>query len=99
MHYGTAHFTIKVTNTATSRCTPSRSSDPLSPGCNHALGSLAAGASKSYSCSRSAVASSFTNVATAVGTSPSGEKVKASDHAHVKVKVKTTSTSGAKFTG
>ena len=99
VHYGTAHFTIRVTNDGNVALHEVKVDDPASPACNHSIGSLAAGASKHYSCSRSAVASSFTNVATAVGTSPSGEKVKASDHADVKVKVKTTSTSGAKFTG
>jgi uncharacterized repeat protein (TIGR01451 family) len=99
VHYGTAHFTIRVTNDGNVALHEVKVDDPSSPACNHSIGSLAAGASKQYSCSRSAVASSYMNVATAVGTSPSGEKVKASDHADVKVKVKTTSTSGAKFTG
>ena len=99
VHYGTAKFTIKVTNDGNVALHAVKVSDPSSPGCTRLIGSLAAGASKLYSCSRSAVASSFMNIATVVGTSPSGKQVKATDHAHVTVKVKTTSTSGAKFTG
>ncbi len=97
--YGTASFTIKVTNSGNVALHAVTVSDPASPGCNKSLGSLAVGASRSYQCSRSAVASSFTNVATANGTSPKGKHVTATDHAKVTVKVKTTSTSGAKFTG
>jgi uncharacterized repeat protein (TIGR01451 family) len=99
VHYGTATFTIKVTNDGNVTLHDVAVQDPSSPGCNHLVGSLAAGASKEYGCSRSAVAASYTNVATATGTSPTGKKVSASDHADVTVTVKTTSTSGAKFTG
>ena len=97
--YGTAHFTIKVTNTGNVTLHSVKVTDPRSPGCNHSVGTLAAGASKSYSCQRPAVSSSFTNIATATGLSPKGKKVSARDDAHVKVNVKTTSTASAKFTG
>jgi uncharacterized repeat protein (TIGR01451 family) len=99
VHYGTAAFTIKVTDTGNTVLNGVAVQDPSSPGCNHSIGSLAAGASKEYSCTRAAVAASYTNVATATGTSPAGKKVTASDHAQVTVKVKTTSTSAAEFTG
>ena len=99
MNYGTAHFTIKVTNTGNVPLHSVHVTDPRSPACNHQIGTLQAGASKSYSCIRAAVSSSYTNLATATGTSPKGKKVQSTDHANVTVKVKTTSTSGAKFTG
>jgi hypothetical protein len=73
--------------------------DPLSTNCNKSLGSLAAGKSKTYSCTKPAATANFTNVATAAGTSPKGVKVHASDKANVKVTTKTSSTSGAQFTG
>ncbi len=97
--YGTAHFTIKVTNTGDVTLHNVKVTDPSSPGCDKAIGALASHASKTYSCTRSTVRSNFTNVATAHGTSPKGKQVEATDHAKVTVKVKTTSTSGAKFTG
>ena len=97
--YGTAHFTIKVTNTGDVTLHNVKVTDPSSPGCDKTIGSLASHASKTYSCTRSTVRSNFTNVATAHGTSPKGKQVEATDHAKVTVKVKTTSTSGAKFTG
>jgi uncharacterized repeat protein (TIGR01451 family) len=99
VHYGTASFTIKVTNTGNTPLHNVTVSDPLTTGCDRNLGSMAAGASKTYNCSRSAVTASFTNVATATGTSPAGTKVKSTDHAHVTVNVKTTNTAGAQFTG
>jgi uncharacterized repeat protein (TIGR01451 family) len=99
VHYGTAHFTIKVTNTGAVALHAVKVTDPLSPGCTRTIGALAKGASRLYRCVRGAVSSSFTNVATATGLSPTGAKVKASDHAKVTVKVKTASTSGAQFTG
>jgi uncharacterized repeat protein (TIGR01451 family) len=99
VHYGTAKFGIKVTNTGDVALHNVKVGDPLSPGCSKTLGTLAAHASRTYTCQRSTVSSSFTNVATATGTSPKGVKVKSTDHAHVTVKVKTTSTSGAQFTG
>jgi uncharacterized repeat protein (TIGR01451 family) len=97
--YGTAHFTIKVTNTGNVTLHSVKVTDPLSPACNHSIGTLAAGASKTYNCQRTAVSSSFTNVATATGLSPKGVKVSAKDDANVTVHVKTSSTSGAQFTG
>ncbi len=85
MHYGTAHFTIKVTNTGDVTLHNVNVTDPASPGCDKTIGRLASHASKTYTCSRSTVRANFTNVATAHGTSPKGVKVKGTDHAHVKV--------------
>ena len=99
VHYGTANFSIKVTNTGDVTLHNVKVGDPLSPGCSKNLGTMAAGQSKTYTCDRSTVSSNFTNVATATGTSPKGVKVHSTDHANVTVKVKTTSTSGAQFTG
>ncbi len=87
--YGTAHFTIKVTNTGDVTLHSVNVSDPASPGCNKTIGTLASHASKTYTCSRSTVTVGFTNVATAHGTSPKGVRVEDADHAKVKVTVKT----------
>ena len=97
--YGTANFTIKVTNTGDVALHNVTVSDPLSTNCNKGLGTIPAGKSKTYSCSKPAVTANYTNVANATGTSPKGVKVHATDHANVVVTTKTTSTSGAKFTG
>jgi hypothetical protein len=67
--------------------------DPLAPDCNRdksqipALASMAPGAAVTYSCTRPGVKAAFDNVATAIGTPPSGPDVTASDTAPVKVKV------------
>jgi uncharacterized repeat protein (TIGR01451 family) len=85
--YGAAHFTIKVTNTGDVTLHSVTVTDLASPDCSKALGTLASGASKTFSCSRSTVTSSFTNVAVAHGISPKGKHVEDSDHAVVKVTV------------
>jgi uncharacterized repeat protein (TIGR01451 family) len=97
--YGDARFTIKVTNTGDVALHNVKVADPLTTDCNKNLGTIAAGGSKTYSCTRSAVTANFTNVATATGVSPKGLHVHASDSADVKVTTKTASTSGAEFTG
>jgi uncharacterized repeat protein (TIGR01451 family) len=97
--YGTANFTIKVTNTGNTILEAVTVTDALSPDCNRGLGDLAPGASRTYICMTASVKRNFTNVAIADGTSPKGTKVTAVDHAVVKVTIKTTSTAGAKFTG
>ena len=86
--YGTAHFTIKVTNTGDVTLHSVNVTDPASPGCDKTIGTLVSHASKTYSCSRSTVRANFKNVATAHGTSPKGVKVEATDHANVTVRVK-----------
>jgi uncharacterized repeat protein (TIGR01451 family) len=99
VHYGTATFKIKVSNTGDVMLHNVTVTDPLSPGCNKNIGTLAPGSSSSYTCERGSVSTSFTNVAKATGTAPNGTKVSAVDHAKVAVGAKTSNTSGAKFTG
>ncbi len=82
---GTATFTITVTNTGDVALTNVRVSDPLSPNCNRTIGTLAPGASSSYTCTRANVAANFTNVAVASGTA-GGTTVTAQDTAPVTAK-------------
>ncbi len=82
---GTATFTITVTNTGDVALTNVRVSDPLSPNCNRTIGTLAPGASSSYTCTRANVTANFTNVAVASGTA-GGTTVTAQDTAPVTAK-------------
>jgi uncharacterized repeat protein (TIGR01451 family) len=82
---GTATFTITVTNTGDVTLTNVTVSDPLSPNCNRTIGTLAPGASSSYTCTRANVTSNFTNVAVASGTA-GGTTVTAQDTAPVTAK-------------
>jgi uncharacterized repeat protein (TIGR01451 family) len=82
---GTATFTITVTNTGDVALTNVAVSDPLSPNCNRTIGTLAPGASTSYTCTRANVTSNFTNVAVASGTA-GGTTVTAQDTAPVTAK-------------
>jgi uncharacterized repeat protein (TIGR01451 family) len=82
---GTATFTITVTNTGDVTLTNVTVSDPLSPNCNKTIGTLAPGASSSYTCTRANVTSNFTNVAVASGTA-GGTTVTAQDTAPVTAK-------------
>ncbi len=92
---GTATFTITVTNAGNTVLTDVNVVDPLSPNCNRtkadipALASMAPGATVTYSCTRPNVRASFDNVATAIGTPPSGPNVTASDTAPVKTRALT----------
>jgi uncharacterized repeat protein (TIGR01451 family) len=92
---GTATFTITVTNAGNTVLTDVNVVDPLSPNCNRtkadipALASMAPGATVTYSCTRPNVRASFDNVATAIGTPPSGPNVTASDTAPVKAQALT----------
>ena len=96
--YGTATFKIKVTNTGNVALHSVTVSDPQSVDCGRSIGSLPVGASRTYTCTRAAVSSNFTNVATVKGLSPKGTQVTATDHANVVVKVKTTNVGGASVT-
>jgi uncharacterized repeat protein (TIGR01451 family) len=82
---GTATFTITVTNTGDVALTNVVVSDPLSPNCNRTIGTLAPGASTSYTCTRANVTTNFTNVAVASGTA-GGTTVTAQDTAPVTAK-------------
>src|SRR5262249_13685252 len=82
---GTATFTITVTNTGDVTLTNVTVNDPLSPNCNKTIGTLAPGASSSYTCTRANVTSNFTNVAVATGTA-GGTTVTAQDTAPVTAK-------------
>jgi uncharacterized repeat protein (TIGR01451 family) len=85
----TATFSITVTNDGDSVLTNVVVTDALAPGCARtqadipALGSMAPGATVTYSCTLANVTSSFTNVAVATGTPPVGPNVTAQDTAAV----------------
>jgi len=81
---GTATFRITVKNTGDVSLTGVSVNDPLSRNCHRSIGTLASGASHSYSCTRTHVKASFDNVATATGKPPTGAKVSATDKASVK---------------
>jgi uncharacterized repeat protein (TIGR01451 family) len=81
---GTATFKITVTNTGDVTLTNVTVGDTLSPNCNRNVGTLAAGASITYTCTKSNVTAGFTNVAIATGHSGS-TTVTAQDTAPVKV--------------
>jgi uncharacterized repeat protein (TIGR01451 family) len=81
----TATFTITVTNTGDVALTNVTVTDALSPNCNRTIGTLAPGASSSYTCTRANVTANFTNVAVASGTA-GGTTVTAQDTAPVTAK-------------
>ena len=86
-------WTIVVTNDGNVTLTNVRVTDPQAPDCAKtsaniaALASMAPGASVTYTCNRANVTASFTNVATDIGTPPTGADVTATDSAHVTVTV------------
>jgi uncharacterized repeat protein (TIGR01451 family) len=82
---GEAIFTITVTNTGDVALTNVAVSDPRSPDCNRTIGTLAAGASVTYTCVRANVQASFDNVAVATGQAGS-RTVTAQDTAPVTAK-------------
>jgi uncharacterized repeat protein (TIGR01451 family) len=81
----TATFTITVTNNGDVALTNVTVTDALSPNCNRTIGTLAPGASTSYTCTRANVTANFTNVAVASGTA-GGTTVTAQDTAPVTAK-------------
>jgi uncharacterized repeat protein (TIGR01451 family) len=85
---GTAHFRIIVTNTGNVTLHNVTVTDPRSPGCNHSLGVMRRGASKTYTCSRADVRAPYTNIAFVVGASRKGVKVRDSDAAQLNIKTK-----------
>ncbi|MFW2381176.1 MAG: DUF7507 domain-containing protein, partial [Acidimicrobiales bacterium] len=84
---GTATFDITVTNTGDVDLSGVAVSDPAAPGCDANLGSLAVGASSTYSCTLDNVTVDFTNTASVTGTDPIGLDVTDSDTADVTVLV------------
>ena len=99
MTYGKATFHITVTNTGNTVLKSVKVSDSHSPKCSREFSSIAAGQSKTFSCS-SIATSSFTNVATVSGKPPKGSAVSGTGHANVTVKTVTTShVAAAEFTG
>ena len=89
-------FSITVTNTGDSLLTGVAVTDALTPGCDLAIGDLAAGASSTHTCIASAVPASFTNVAEASGTDIGGNTLTVQDDADVVV-VPTGSVTGLVF--
>jgi uncharacterized repeat protein (TIGR01451 family) len=91
---GSATFTITVTNCGIETLTNVRVTDALVADCdNPALGTLPPADSRTYSCTASNVASSFTNVAVAAGEDEGGDTVEDSDTAEVTVSAGTLSIS------
>src|SRR5205823_3144887 len=82
-----ATFTITVTNTGDVALTDVTVTDALSPNCNKTIGTLAAGASTSYTCTRPNVTASFNNVAVVTGKA-GATTVTAQDTAPVTAKAK-----------
>ena len=82
---GTAAFTVTVTNAGDTELTGVTVDDPLAPGCSVAIGTLAAGQSRSTECTVTGVITGFTNTATATGTPPGGARLTAESTAAVQV--------------
>ena len=85
--YGSAHFKVKVTNTGDVSLRAVTVADDLAAACNRSIGTLPAGASRSYRCVVRSVRQSFTNAAVATGTDIG--KVTASSRAAVEVRTRT----------
>jgi len=83
---GTANFEIVVTNTGNEDLVNVVVTDPLESACNQTIGSLAIGASSTYTCSSTNVQSAFTNVANVTGDSAvDGETVNDTDPTNVTI--------------
>jgi uncharacterized repeat protein (TIGR01451 family) len=72
---GATIFTITLTNTGNVALVPVEVGDPLAANCEQTVGSLAVGATASYTCTESNVTASFTNTAVATGTAALGGQV------------------------
>jgi uncharacterized repeat protein (TIGR01451 family) len=81
----TATFTITVVNTSDATLSNVIVSDPQSPNCARAVGTLAAGNDHTYTCTVAGVTDDFVNNATVTGTPPVGPDVSDSDIAFVDV--------------
>ena len=82
---GTATFTITVRNTGRVRLTGVSVDDPRSRRCNRNLGTLAAGTTRTYICSRINVRKKYENVTTADGNAREPLIYQATDRATVTV--------------
>jgi uncharacterized repeat protein (TIGR01451 family) len=82
---GTASFTIKIKNTGNVKLTSVRVTDLLAPDCARSVGSLVAGGSSSYACTRAHVTRSFTNVAIVTGHDSSAKVKTVSDTGHAQI--------------
>ncbi len=82
---GTATWTIVVTNTGDVELTNVVVTDPLAPNCVNDIGTLAIGASVSYTCTLDGVTEDFTNTAFVTGTPPDGGDVTDDDPSSVTV--------------
>jgi hypothetical protein len=91
---GRAHFRIEVRNTGNVPLHAVSVVDPAAPDCSRTLAAIAPGHSRSYECNGATVEHSYTNIATATGTSPSGTRARASGSAFVRFK-----SSNPQFTG
>jgi uncharacterized repeat protein (TIGR01451 family)/LPXTG-motif cell wall-anchored protein len=76
-------FTITVTNTGNVTLTDVTVVDRVTPDCDADLGTMAPGATETYTCVLENVTEITTNIAIVVGTPPSGEKVTDEDRATV----------------
>lgn len=81
----TGTFQIEVTNTGSVALTPVVVSDPAVPDCDRTFGSLAAGASTTYTCETSALAHGMTNTVSVSGTPPSGPVQHDTDSASIAI--------------
>jgi uncharacterized repeat protein (TIGR01451 family) len=87
-----ATFTVLVTNGGDVALSNVAVTDAVVPDCARTIGTLAAGASNSYTCSRTNAASSFVNSADASGQPPVGASPTASATASVTVRSLTDAT-------
>ena len=85
---GTAAFEITVTNTGNEALVNVAVTDALEPTCDQTIGSLAIGASETYTCNSTNVTSAFTNVAIVTGDSAvDGETVTDTDSTDVTITI------------
>jgi outer membrane protein OmpA-like peptidoglycan-associated protein len=82
---GRAVFHISVRNASGVKLVKVAVADALAPACSRSLGTLAAGATKTYTCTRAKLHASFTNKVVASGRTTAGKLVTATASARVVV--------------
>ncbi len=83
----TASWTITVGNDGAATLSDVTVTDPQAPDCDNTIGDLAPGGEVSFTCERTGVSGSFTNIATVTGTDPGlPDPLSASDTADVIVR-------------